>query len=140
MGQNDSGLISVLVVDDDYELCQVVKYSLDLEGDYVVATADDGASGINAMEQSPPDIVLLDMLMVPSNGFSVLRHLQSTDRERRPKRVIAMSGVTDGSTVREIMSLGADCVLTKPFTLSELRQTCRRFRLELASSCQANRS
>ena len=127
-------LVSVLVVDDDYELCQVVKDGLDMEAVYTVATADDGAAGIRAIEQSPPDIMLLDMHMVPSSGFSVLQHLKETDHDRRPKRVIAMSGVSDDETVAMIMALGADAVLSKPFTLGELRRTCERARLALTSA------
>ncbi len=132
MEPKQPGLVSVLVVDDDYELCQVVKDGLDIEGVYIVATADDGAAGIRAIEQSPPDIVLLDMLMAPSSGFSVLQHLQEAGHERRPKRVIAMSGVSDDETVATIMALGADAVLSKPFTLGELRRTCEQARLALA--------
>ncbi len=134
MEPKQPGQVSVLVVDDDYELCQVVKDGLAFQGDYIVATADDGAAGIRAIEQSPPDIVLLDMLMAPSSGFSVLQHLQETDHERRPKRVIAMSGVSDDETVATIMALGADAVLSKPFTLGELRGMCERARLALTST------
>lgn len=134
METQQSSLVSVLVVDDDYDLCQVVKDGLDIDGKYVVTTAGDGSEGIRAMDQSVPDIVLLDMLMTPSSGFSVLAHLQSTGRERRPRRVIAMSGATDDETVATIMALGADSVLPKPFTLNELRRTCDRARIGLVSS------
>ena len=132
-GPLQPGLVSVLIVDDDYQLCQVVKDGLEIEGGYIVATAEDGATGIRVIEQSPPDIVLLDMLMAPSSGFSVLQHLQETDHERRPKRLIAMSGMTDDQTIARIMALGADAVLSKPFTLGELRQACERAKSELIS-------
>ena len=134
MEPQQPGLMSVLVVDDDDQLRQVVKDGLDLEGEYIVATAEDGTAGIRAIEQSPPDIMLLDMLMAPESGFSVLRHLQKADHERRPRRVIAMSGATDAETVATIMSPGADAGLSKPFTLSELRQTCEFARHALVST------
>ncbi len=131
MELHQPSLVSVLVVDDDYDLCQVVKDGLDIDGQYVVTTACDGTEGIQAIEKSVPDIVLLDMLMSPSNGFSVLEHLQTTDQKHRPGQVIAMSGVTDDESIATMMSLGADSVLPKPFTLVELRQTCERARNSL---------
>lgn len=134
MDLRQSGILSVLVVDDDFQLRQVIKDGLDIDGEYTVTMAADGDAGIRAMEQSPPDIVLLDMLMAPSSGFSVLQHLQETDHERRPGRLIAMSGATDDETVATIMALGADAVLSKPFTLGELRRTCEQARSELTSS------
>ena len=134
MELRQSGILSVLVVDDDFQLRQVIKDGLDIDGEYTVTMAADGDAGIRAMEQSPPDIVLLDMLMAPSSGFSVLQHLQETDHERRPGRLIAMSGATDDEMVATIMALGADAVLSKPFTLGELRRTCEQARSELTSS------
>ena len=134
MDLRQSGILSVLVVDDDFQLRQVIKDGLDIDGEYTVTMAADGDAGIRAMEQSPPDIVLLDMLMAPSSGFSVLQHLQETDHERRPGRLIAMSGATDDEMVATIMALGADAVLSKPFTLGELRRTCEQARSELTSS------
>ncbi len=134
MEPRQSGILSVLVVDDDFQLRQVIKDGLDIDGEYTVTTAADGAAGIRAIEQSPPDIVLLDMLMAPSSGFSVLQHLQKTNQERRPRRLIAMSGVTGDEIVATIMALGADAVLSKPFTLGELRRTCEQARSELASA------
>ncbi len=128
------GILSVLVVDDDCQLRQVIKDGLDIDGEYTVTTAADGAAGIRAIEQSLPDIVLLDMLMAPSSGFSVLRRLQETDYEQRPRRLIAMSGATDDEMVATIMALGADAVLSKPFTLDELRRTCGQARSELTSA------
>lgn len=134
MDLRQSGILSVLVVDDDFQLRQVIKDGLDIDGEYTVTMAADGDAGIRAIEQSPPDIVLLDMLMAPSSGFSVLQHLQETDHERRPGRLIAMSGATDDDMVATIMALGADAVLSKPFTLGELRRTCEQARSELTSS------
>ena len=134
MEPRQSGILSVLIVDDDLQLRQVIKDGLDLDGEYTVTTAADGVAGIQAIEQSPPDIVLLDMLMAPSSGFSVLQHLQETNQERRPKRLIAMSGAADDEMVATIMALGADAVLSKPFTLGELRRTCEQARSELISA------
>ena len=134
MDLRQSGILSVLVVDDDFQLRQVIKDGLDIDGEYTVTMAADGAAGIREIEQSPPDIVLLDMLMAPSSGFSVLQHLQETDHERRPGRLIAMSGAADDEMVATIMALGADAVLAKPFTLGELRRTCEQARSELTSS------
>ena len=131
MSAERAGMVSVLVVDDDDQIRQVVKDVLDIDGEYEVATASDGDAGIVAIDEFSPEIVLLDMLMVPSDGFTVLRHLQEHRRGRRPGRVIAMSGMNDKSTVDRIMSLGADAVLPKPFTLDELICACRQARQDL---------
>ena len=53
MDLRQSGILSVLVVDDDFQLRQVIKDGLDIDGEYTVTMAADGAAGIRAIEQSP---------------------------------------------------------------------------------------
>jgi CheY-like chemotaxis protein len=67
-------------------------------------------------------VLLVDLLMPGLNGFDVLERLQSGEElAHRPEKVIAMSALTDSDTMQVLRGLGVDSVLSKPFSLKELR-------------------
>jgi len=98
----------VLVVDDEAGVLRFVKTLLSLEG-YDVNTANNGEEGLQLVETYKPDILLLDILMVPVSGFDVLRRL----RQFSTLPVIIVTAKSDfGVTaVKE----GADGFIAKPF-------------------------
>ncbi|MDO8578072.1 MAG: response regulator [Dehalococcoidales bacterium] len=98
----------VLVVDDEAGVLRFVKTFLSLEG-YDVITADNGEEGLQLVETDKPDIVLLDILMVPVSGLNVLRRL----REFSTVPVIVFSAKSD--SVERAVKEGADSFIAKPF-------------------------
>ena len=92
----------------------------------VVAPAD-GEDGLRLNDSEEQDVMLLDTIMPGRNSFSVLQEVNEQQLRHRPHRIVAMSGMTDSQTVNEILRLGADYVLAKPFTLEELRAACETF-------------
>jgi two-component system response regulator MprA len=105
----------ILVVDDDRRITAMLRRALAYEG-YEVALAADGAAGLLAARESPPDLVILDVMMPGINGLEVCRRIQAggdvpilmlTARDTIPDRVAGLDA-------------GADDYLVKPFALEEL--------------------
>ncbi len=108
----------ILVVDDDADVRSVVEITLELAG-YEVIAAEDGAAGIQAVEEVVPDLIVLDVMMPNLDGFEVVRRLRGDARYSHIPIVILtakaqlddkVSGLTDG----------ADDYVTKPFDADEL--------------------
>ncbi len=103
----------VLVVDDDVRILNFLRPSLRLAG-YDVVTATSGEEALNLVKSKKPDIMLLDILMSPMNGFDVLKALRAISE----LPVIAISAHT--SAADEALSLGANDFLGKPFRPDDL--------------------
>jgi DNA-binding response OmpR family regulator len=105
-----SMLTRVLVVDDSDPLVDLLAAWLEDEG-YLVETATSGSRAIAAAAAVPPDIVLLDLILPPPDGFTLCERLQ---RGAHPPVVIVMTGMTDALRLRRIDELGVFTVLHKP--------------------------
>jgi DNA-binding response OmpR family regulator len=110
---------SVLVIDDDPRICQLICRGFEREG-YSVFQASDGRDGLKIFQAERPDLVITDILMPEMEGIETIMHLRSA--AWTPK-IIAISG--GGRLVgREFLKwakrLGADEVLAKPFRVSAL--------------------
>ncbi|MCX5999232.1 MAG: response regulator transcription factor [Chloroflexi bacterium] len=122
----------ILVVDDDPAVLKLLKRSLELEG-YDVATATDGKTGLQLIEDIEPALVILDVMMPGLDGFQVC------ERARRfmniPIIMLTVRGRLD--EVVHGLEIGADDYLTKPFNLDEL---VARVRTILRRASQQNRT
>jgi CheY-like chemotaxis protein len=105
------GSVRVLVVDDSNELTGLVSIWLEEEG-YAVVTATSGREALDAASVYSPDIVLLDLIMPPPDGFAVCEAL----RHPLPPQVILMTGLSDSEHVRRALDLGVVALLRKPLT------------------------
>src|SRR3569833_1391312 len=105
----------VLVVDDDTEMCGMLREYLSKE-QFEVTLAHDGTPALRLVDEFPPDIVLLDVTMPSLGGFDVLRRLRGdTDLP-----VLMRTARDDYSDRVHGLELGADDYLTKPFNAREL--------------------
>jgi two-component system response regulator MprA len=111
----------VLVVDDDPQLREALTRALQLDG-YDVDTASNGVKALEAVGQSRPDVMVLDVMMPYVGGLDVCRTL----RERKDRLPIIVLTARDevGDRVAGL-DAGADDYLTKPFALEELRARLR---------------
>ncbi len=108
---------SILIVDDEKDIVELVRYNLQREG-YHVLTADNGKDALSLSERRP-SLILLDVMMPAMNGLEVLRQLKS-----RP----ATAGIpvvfltAKGSEVDEVigLELGADDYIVKPISIPKL--------------------
>jgi two-component system phosphate regulon response regulator PhoB len=109
---------TILVVDDEAEICDLVSYNLAREG-YRVIAENDGASGLERIFKSPPDLVVLDLLLPKLSGLEVLDAVRGEARTRLlPVLVLTARGTEMDKLVG--FERGADDYLTKPFSPKEL--------------------
>jgi len=106
---------SLLVVEDDPSLREVIRLGLE-EAGYRVVLAEDGPSALIAFASSPPDLVLLDVMLPGLDGFSVCREL----RKISLVPIVMLTARTSTEDVVEGLESGADDYVTKPFEFPEL--------------------
>lgn len=107
--------ISVLVVDDEPRIVELIRMTLEREG-YEVYEAEDGYKALEKARQVLPDIVLLDVMMPDMDGFEVLKELRQSSSV--PVIMLTVKG-TEADKVQGL-ELGADDYVTKPFGHREL--------------------
>ena len=108
---------SILVIDDDPEITESIRYSLTKSG-YNVYVARDGNQGVAVVETKHPDLIILDMMMPKRSGFLVLERMRQNDLE--PVPVIMITG-NDGARHQEYAKmLGVNDYIHKPFTMDRL--------------------
>lgn len=106
---------SILIVDDEAELCEVMDQVLSSQG-YKVARAADGLEASRAIAHEHFDMVITDLIMPEKDGIQLISEM----RKKHPEvRIVAMSGgghVPREQYLRIARGLGAHAVLEKPFT------------------------
>jgi putative two-component system response regulator len=110
---------TILVVDDDPELRQVLEESLTALG-YRVSTAESGEAALDMISHREPDLVLSDVHMTPVNGIELCRALKADPRWQLIP-VILLTAVGDLQARVAGLDAGADDFFTKPYQLLELR-------------------
>jgi len=106
---------TILVIDDDPHIRQVVEFSLGKAG-FDVVLAEDGAAGLEAFRAHAPALVVLDILMPELDGLAVCRELRATSRVP----VIFLTSIDEELDRVVGLELGADDYVTKPFSPREL--------------------
>ncbi len=113
----------VLLVDDDPEIIESIRYALESRG-YQIFIARDGNQGLAMAEKEHPDLVILDMMMPKRSGFLVLEKLRRTPE--KPVRVIMITA-NEGSRHKAYAEmLGVDDYLRKPFAMEKLVDAVQR--------------
>jgi two-component system OmpR family response regulator len=106
----------VLIVDDEPNIRDLLATSLRFAG-YEIQTAANGAQAVAAVQESEPDIILLDVMLPDMNGFSVTKKLRSSGIQAPILFLTARDEVEDKITG---LTVGGDDYLTKPFSLDEV--------------------
>lgn len=104
----------ILIVDDDKNICEVIKLYLQKEG-YKVTLAYDGQAGVEAFERNSPALVVLDIMMPRKDGWEVLKQI------RKSSAVPVIMLTAKGETFDKVLGLelGADDYIVKPFDPKE---------------------
>lgn len=109
-------LVTILVVDDEPAICVVMQEMLQRKG-YHVLTAYDGGAALEILENRSVSVVISDIVMRGMGGKDLLAAV----KQKYPQTaVIMMTGYGDAFTIKQIMSLGADEYITKPFKGDEV--------------------
>jgi excisionase family DNA binding protein len=109
---------TVLIVDDDPKLREYIRVNLEMEG-YSVREAGSADEGLGVLEESTPDLVLLDVMMPDVDGWEMLRRVQERHGVGAIP-VIMFSGKVDEQDADEAASRGAQGFIGKPFNPQEL--------------------
>ena len=111
------GRRTVLVVDDEPTISEIVARYLERAG-YATATAADGLEAIRLVDESRPDLVVLDVMLPQVDGLRVLRHLRESERTGTPVILLTAKGEQEDKLAG--LRSGADDYVVKPFSPREL--------------------
>ncbi|GAC1436804.1 MAG: hypothetical protein PVS3B3_23330 [Ktedonobacteraceae bacterium] len=122
---NGNAMKTVLVIDDNPTIVELIKYAVNLQGEYNVIVAYDGVQGLERVYADHPDCVIVDVKMPRMDGYQLVRCLRGDARTANTPLIIlsAMTGDEDQMTG---MLSGADEYLTKPFKPSALNATIEK--------------
>jgi DNA-binding response OmpR family regulator len=109
---------TVLVIDDEKDLLELVRYNLEKEKLDVI-TAADGQSGLDIGLEHKPDLILLDLMMPGMTGLEVCRRLRADARTSRVPIIMLTAKAAETDKVVGL-EMGADDYITKPFSVREL--------------------
>jgi len=109
---------NILVVDDEVNILELLKYNLEGEG-YKVITSESGYEAVNFAKQLKPDFILLDVMLPDMSGFEVCKILKS-DTKTRNIPIIMLTAKSEEVDKILGLELGADDYITKPFSVKEL--------------------
>lgn len=113
----------VLVADDDPDILTVVKINLELDG-FDVDTAVDGEDALQTATSTPPDVIVLDIMMPRMDGLTALHRLRSQASTANIPIILLTARGLPEDRVRGL-ELGADDYITKPFDITELAARVR---------------
>jgi len=109
---------TVLIAEDDDQLAQVVSDALKEEG-FRTQRASDGISALNAILESRPDVILLDLMLPRLQGYDICGMVRKTNAVHQTP-IVVISGRSSLQDRLRAFELGADDYVIKPFELDEL--------------------
>ena len=107
--------VSVLIVEDDHHIAELLQMYLEKEG-YAVTVAADGGQGLEKFRSVKPDLVLLDVMMPVMDGWAVCKAIRS--ESKTPIIMLTAKSETDDKVTG--LRAGADDYITKPFEMKEV--------------------
>lgn len=109
---------TILIVDDEVDLLDLLRYNLGKEG-FRTLTASDGVEGLRRAREDDPDLIILDVMMPKLDGIDVCRRIRR-DANLRKKPVIMLTARTEDEDFVEGLDVGADIYLGKPVSVPVL--------------------
>ncbi len=108
----------ILVVDDEVDLVETLRFPLEMEG-YEVLVSYNGEDGLNKARSESPDLIILDLMLPKLDGYKVCRLLKFDERYKHIP-IIMLTAKTQEKDRILGMETGANEYLTKPFEIDEL--------------------
>jgi excisionase family DNA binding protein len=122
--RRSEGRRRILIVDDDERLREFVRVNLELEG-YSVREAASAEEGLSALDDEPPDLILLDVMMPQVDGWEMLRRVHERHGVGAIP-VIMFSGKVDDESLQTATSRGAQGFIGKPFNPQQLIESTKQ--------------
>ena len=118
----------ILIVDDEEDILELLKYNLSREG-YKVSCAASGEETLRAVRSAIPDLIILDLMLPGIDGLEVARQLKN-DVKTRDVPIVMLTAKGEEADIVTGLELGADDYITKPFSprvlLARVRAVLRR--------------
>lgn len=118
MSEDSMAAKKILIADDEPNIVISLEFLMKREG-YEVTVAADGEAALRQIAASPPDLVLLDIMMPRKSGFEVCQEIRARP-EWRSVRIIMLTAKGRETEMTKGLALGADAYMTKPFSTKEL--------------------
>ena len=108
----------ILIIEDDKDIVELVRYNLEKD-DFQVVAVGDGVSGLAQVKKSPPDLLLLDLMLPKLSGLEICKEIR---RDAALNRLPILMLTARGDEADRVvgLELGADDYVTKPFSPREL--------------------
>jgi excisionase family DNA binding protein len=116
------GTFSILIVDDEDEITNMLKTYFQRQGGYEVSTASDGITAMIEVGRIKPDLLVLDIMIPGVDGIEVCRRIKENPASKTA--IIAISGVE--TSEKQILQAGADAFMLKPVDFDKLHAEARR--------------
>ena len=110
----------ILIIDDEKDLCLLIKKNLEALGDFNVEMATNGKKGIQLAKKVKPDLIILDIIMPGMDGFEVLKNLKS-NLKTRAIPVVMLTAKEDEESKVKAAQLYDELYITKPIEASALK-------------------
>lgn len=110
-----------LIIEDELDLAEIYSKALQ-GGGFDTETIRDGNAALNRLAGNPPDIVILDLHLPHVDGAAILQHIRANENFKKTSVIIT----TADERLAEEMNHGADLVLLKPVSISQLRELANR--------------
>ncbi|KIN79463.1 response regulator [Sulfitobacter mediterraneus] len=114
-------MINLLHVEDDADIREIAMMALGISGEFAIIQCESGDEALSEVENSTPDVILLDMMMPGMTGLQTLQHMRKMPHLAEVPAIF-MTARTQQSDVDELRAMGNVEVITKPFdpmTLSD---------------------
>jgi excisionase family DNA binding protein len=113
---------SILIVDDDQEIIDLLKAYLERQAPYEITTAADGITALIEVGRVKPDVLILDIMIPGVDGVEVCRRIKADSSNKTA--IIAISGTTEHQS--QVLEAGADAFMLKPVDMDQLHAEARR--------------
>jgi CheY-like chemotaxis protein len=124
---------TILIIDDEEDVRAITQLGLEMSGDWTVLTASSGTKGIKIALQSPPDVILLDLMMPDLDGCTTLQQLK-TYPQLQPIPVILMTAKEQEFLPESAQKLDFAGVITKPFRPLQLTKIIAKIIVNYSNS------
>lgn len=115
----------ILIIEDDTILLKAVSEALGKDG-FEVLTAIDGETGIKSIEESNPNLVILDIILPRKNGYEIMEYLKLKP-ELSSIPVVILTNLEGAQDVERMLALGARAFLVKAnYTIAEIVEAIKR--------------
>lgn len=131
-------LKTIICIDDEPDILELIKMSLETVGNYNVVAYKSGADALACIQGEEPDLIIIDSMMPDMNGMELLVELRKMD-EIKSTPIVFMTARIQPQEKEEYLNLGAIAVIPKPFDPMELASQVKEAWDTHLSSCATPR-